>query len=1103
MNFVIERQPPRLARTCTDALPGTSVAAPHTRLVHTCGALLQAVLALAWSSAVAQPLVSVDTELTASGQNYDDVCFWRDPVDPDASLLFVTAKSAARVEVFRHDSGVFQTAIGGFQRPVNCDVTGDFLVTTDNRTGEIVVHHIPDFTEIARFGEGLSNPQGVTTLDRDGRTLVYVTDVWEGEVDVYDLASTALVNRFPTGLFHHEALAADELYGRVFVADDTLGEVTDESLGSGRVLVFTPEGEFLTEFGADVIGVEAEGIALYRCGAGGWIVVSDQRPEAPWSEFEVFERASLAHVGTFVMRNAAGGYTDGTDGLDIFQVPTRRFPAGVLAACDSCLSGGDDVDLAAWERIAAVFGLAVCPDGRPPGCGDGVQAEPFEECDGGDDDACPGGCGSACVCGTPVVSTTTTSSTTTRPPTTATSSTSSTTSTAGTPTTSTSSSSVPASSTSTMTLDVPQPCGDGIVDAPGEECDGGDDTACAGACGRDCRCLEAVGLVEADATVKAKDPAQNFGSSPDLWADADSPKRSFLQVRVSGVSGRVVRGARLELRVAQTGDAPSESGGRLRAMSDCFWDEATVTWHRQPEVDGPVLDQVGTVVAGAHVAFDVTAAVPGDGVYCFALESTSADGVVYHSREVSGAGPALAIEVANPSTTSSSSTSSTSTTSSSSTPSTSVTVPSTTTTTATSSPRCGDGVVNRPTEECDGTDDAACAGACGGECRCTAPTGIVDADATVMAAEPGRNFGGATELWADADTPKRALFRVRVGGVGRRVVTAAWLRLRVTETSKAMSETGGRLRAIRDCSWVEGTVTWGQQPVLDGPVLDEAGPVAHGDAVAFDVTAAVRGDGVYCFILESESADAVIYHAREAAGAGPAVALDVAGPTATSTTTSPTTSSTSSSTTAATAPPATTTTAPPRCGDGIVNVAGEACDGADDATCPGACRPDCRCAIPSAVVVADATVKAREPARNFGGAPELWADSDTAKRTFVRVQVTGIGRRPLARALLQLRVGETQDAASEAGGRVRATSDCGWQEHAVTWEQQPAVNGLLLDEVGPVVWGANVSFDVTAAITGDGVYCFTLESRSADGVMYHARESGAVAPRVDLVLAGD
>jgi len=51
------------------------------------------------------------------------------------------------------------------------------------------------------------------------------------------------------------------------------------------------------------------------------------------------------------------------------------------------------------------------------------------------------------------------------------------------------------------------------------------------------------------------------------------------------------------------------------------------------------------VAQGQTVDFDVTSAIPGDGVYCFALDTASTDGVDYNSREGSLARPAVVLSV--------------------------------------------------------------------------------------------------------------------------------------------------------------------------------------------------------------------------------------------------------------------------------------------------------------------------------------------------------------------------------------------------------------------------------------------------------------------------
>ena len=337
---------------------------------------------------VCQPVVvQIDEEIGGSGHDYDDPCFWRHPDDPDESLLLVTEKQGPAVDVFRLDTGEFVTSVTGFQRPNNCDVSGDLLVTTDAYADAVVVHRIPDFSVVGVIDEGFSRPMGVTVLNQEGSRLAVIADADTLDIHIHDLETSEFVRRFPTGFSSIEGVAADDLYERIYVAQDSSG---------GGVRAFSADGELIADFGSGVFTSEAEGVAVYRCGSEGWIVVSDQKGTA---EFEVFDRRTLVHVGTFVAQNAGGSFTSATDGIDVFQTPTTRFPAGVFAACDRCGSSNDEVDVVSWDRIAGALGLAVCPDGRPPNCGNGVVDSVGEECDGEDDSACPGLCGVGCLCG--------------------------------------------------------------------------------------------------------------------------------------------------------------------------------------------------------------------------------------------------------------------------------------------------------------------------------------------------------------------------------------------------------------------------------------------------------------------------------------------------------------------------------------------------------------------------------------------------------------------------------------------------------------------------------------------------------------------------------
>jgi hypothetical protein len=156
-----------------------------------------------------------------------------------------------------------------------------------------------------------------------------------------------------------------------------------------------------------------------------------------------------------------------------------------------------------------------------------------------------------------------------------------------------------------------------------------------------------AGVVEADTWVWSEQPAANFGNDALLSADAGpSVKIAFLRVRVTGVGTRRVTSALLRLQVANVTRAESVAGGRPHLMTDCGWDERTITWNTRPGIGGPALATAGAVARGQQVTFDVTAAITRDGVYCFALDTVSTDGVDYNSREGSAQRPTVSIATA-------------------------------------------------------------------------------------------------------------------------------------------------------------------------------------------------------------------------------------------------------------------------------------------------------------------------------------------------------------------------------------------------------------------------------------------------------------------------
>src|SRR5437867_1749360 len=364
------------------------------------------------------------------------------------------------------------------------------------------------------------------------------------------------------------------------------------------------------------------------------------------------------------------------------------------------------------------------------------------------------------------------------------------------------------------------PCDDDGGD-DGDACTVGDtctDGACVGAV-PPCTASKVVGKVLADTSVDASAPTKNFGTATQLHVDAGPSvpsargglRRTFLRVQVSGVGSQRASAAHLRLKVATTTNANSVTGGRIHRISSCGWNERTMTSATQPPIDGPVVSEVGAVGLGQTADFDVTSAITGDGVYCFAIESASTDGVDYLSREAKKGKPVLTV-------------------------------------------------------------DASCA------CGAPSPAGTIEADVFASSAHPATNLGASPLLSVDSGivAVERTFLRFRVSGVGGRPVASDRVQLQVSDVVDSDSlTTGGSIHPISDCAWDERAVTWSNQPAIDGPALFTAGPVARGQVVDFDVTSAVSGDGAYCFALDNPTNDGADYNSREAASGQPALVIGV------------------------------------------------------------------------------------------------------------------------------------------------------------------------------------------------------------------------------------
>lgn len=131
-----------------------------------------------------------------------------------------------------------------------------------------------------------------------------------------------------------------------------------------------------------------------------------------------------------------------------------------------------------------------------------------------------------------------------------------------------------------------------------------------------------------------------------------------------------------------------------------------------------------------------------------------------------------------------------------------------------------------------------------------------EADTYVEAQQEGA-YGGARKLVADSASERAAYLRFSLAALPGPVKRAE-LRLFAIDPS-----TDGPALYPVDTAWDEGAVTSRQPPAVTGPLAADVGPVADEQWVAYDVTALVRGDGVYGFGLFTRSRDGVDFASRE------------------------------------------------------------------------------------------------------------------------------------------------------------------------------------------------------------------------------------------------
>jgi parallel beta-helix repeat protein len=130
----------------------------------------------------------------------------------------------------------------------------------------------------------------------------------------------------------------------------------------------------------------------------------------------------------------------------------------------------------------------------------------------------------------------------------------------------------------------------------------------------------------ADTYADAGAPATNFGRAASLRVDATPVLTAYLRFSVAGV------GTTTTARLRVFAETANSTGFDVRPVASTTWGETTLTAQNAPAA-GAVIASSGPVAAGTWYTVDVSSAVHGDGVYSFALTTTSATATRYTSRE--------------------------------------------------------------------------------------------------------------------------------------------------------------------------------------------------------------------------------------------------------------------------------------------------------------------------------------------------------------------------------------------------------------------------------------------------------------------------------------
>jgi 3-phytase len=306
------------------------------------------------------------------GDNVDSPAVWHGP--DGQHWLLATAKEGDTIIAYDASDGSFiqrfgdgGTNAGQFERPNGIAVIDDLVLVVERDNQRVQLFTLPDFVSIGFLThEDMRLPYGLTVFKTDPETYqLYVTDNFNPYLEGYPAVEELdkRVHHFSfsidngnlsgehlrvfgditgKGILHKvESIFADPVHDRLLIADEAYSQRT--------VKIYNLDGNFTGEsVPNDYFSSEPEGIALYACddGSGYWIM-TDQH-ESDDNKFQVFDRKSLNHIGTF-----KGAITRNTDGIWLTQRSFGNFEEGAFYP----VHDDGSVTAISWSEISEALNL--------------------------------------------------------------------------------------------------------------------------------------------------------------------------------------------------------------------------------------------------------------------------------------------------------------------------------------------------------------------------------------------------------------------------------------------------------------------------------------------------------------------------------------------------------------------------------------------------------------------------------------------------------------------------------------------------------------------------------------------------------------------------